>query len=149
MRKKKNNAVTIIFPHQLFKDHPALLPGRKVVMVEEWLYFNQYRFIKQKLVMHRASMQFYKQYLNTNYDVEYIEATSPLSDIRKLIESLANDGISELHFAEVSDDWLDRRIAQSASTHSIEVIKYPGPDFLIAYIKVSNLINFKLVSTSK
>jgi len=53
------NAVTIIFPHQLFKIHPAIHKNHKVFLIEEELFFNQYNFHKKKLVLHRASMKCY------------------------------------------------------------------------------------------
>jgi len=60
------SSATLIFPHQLFKAHPALDKIRTVYLVEEWLFFRQYKFHKQKLVLHRASMQFYAQWLKEN-----------------------------------------------------------------------------------
>src|SRR5438309_9320471 len=111
---KTGNAVTLIFPHQLFKTHPAVSAAREVFLVEEWLFFNQYQFIKQKLVMHRASMQFYKSYLEQQHKVTYIEAIDEKCDIRKLIAFFAAQGITELHYTEVSDDWLEKRIVKFA-----------------------------------
>ena len=60
------SSVTLIFPHQLFKKHPAIDKSREVYLVEEGLFFRQYKFHKQKLVLHRASMQFYAQWLKEN-----------------------------------------------------------------------------------
>ena len=53
----------LIFPHQLFESHPALEKNRDVFLVEEYLFFRQYNFHKQKLVFHRASMKFYESFL--------------------------------------------------------------------------------------
>ena len=55
---------TLVFPHQLFERHPAIETGRSVYLAEDPLIFGndpQYpvRFHKQKLVLHRASMQAY------------------------------------------------------------------------------------------
>jgi len=130
MSERKVKAVTIIFPHQLFKKHPALNPGRKVVLVEEWLFFNQYEFIKQKLVMHRASMQFYKGWLEKKYSVDYIEATEKICDVRKLVAALAKDGVEEIHVAQLSDDWLERRLKTAAKKHRIALQVYASPGFL-------------------
>lgn len=33
---------TLIYPHQLFLDHPALTPGRPVFLVEEPLLFSEF-----------------------------------------------------------------------------------------------------------
>lgn len=136
-------AVTLIFPHQLFKQHPAVTKGRSVVMVEEWLYFKQFNFIKQKLVLHRASMRFYQSYLSQNYSVNYINATDDYCDIRKLIPLLLEKGVSEIHYAEVSDDWLERRIAKEAALCGIKVVKYDSPDFLNKLSDVDDFFNEK------
>lgn len=88
-----NKTAALIFPHQLFKNHRAVTPGRKVFLVEEWLFFHQYKFIKQKLVLHRASMQFYKSYLQKqSFEPEYISATDTRCEIRILIPFLAEQG---------------------------------------------------------
>ena len=50
------SCVSIVFPHQLFR--PCLRTGIKVCLVEEYLFFNQYKFHKQKLVFQRASLKF-------------------------------------------------------------------------------------------
>ncbi|MEN9701399.1 MAG: hypothetical protein RIR55_714, partial [Bacteroidota bacterium] len=69
-----SNSVAILFPHQLFKNNPVLQKGTDVYLVEEALFFNQYQFHQQKLVLHRASMKFYEQYLKKEgFKVHYIE----------------------------------------------------------------------------
>ena len=74
---------------QLFEQHPALAKDRFIYLVEENLFFTQYKFHKQKLVFHRSSMKFYEKYLvGKNYKVNYIDSGSDLSDIRKLITHL-------------------------------------------------------------
>ena len=55
--------VSIIFPNQLYKEHPAIHFTRPVYLLQEWHFFNQYHFHKEKLVLHRASMKFYEQFL--------------------------------------------------------------------------------------
>ena len=138
-----DKAVTLIFPHQLFKVHPAIHSNRKILLVEEWLFFRQFNFIKQKLVLHRASMQFYKNILQQKFEVKYIEATDELCDVRKLIKALAETGVSELHFAEVSDDWLSRRINHAAKVYNIRLIQYSAPDFLNTLDEVNDYFNEK------
>jgi len=114
--------VTIIFPHQLFKINPALVKGCPVFMVEEWLFFNQYHFHQQKLVLHRASMKAYQDYLTAkDYEVTYIDASDELSDIRNLIAFLATKQIKTISYCEVTDDWLGRRIMESSQENNIEL----------------------------
>ena len=87
--------VTLIFPHQLFQHHPALQKPNTVYLVEEWLFFKQYKFHKQKIILHRASMQYYKHWLQKKgYAVEYIESNSDYSEVRKLVVHLKNKKIT-------------------------------------------------------
>ncbi len=121
----------LIFPHQLFKQHPAVIKNRPVYLIEETLFYTQYNFHKQKLVLHRASMQFYKDVLTEKgIAVNYIEAAGSLSDIRKLIQFLSTQKITALHFCDVADNWLNKRIATACAKYKIEIIKYPSPNFL-------------------
>jgi deoxyribodipyrimidine photolyase-related protein len=55
--------VSLIFPNQLYKEHPAIHNNRPAYLVEEWHFFNQYQFHKEKLVLHRSSMKFYEAFL--------------------------------------------------------------------------------------
>jgi deoxyribodipyrimidine photolyase-like uncharacterized protein len=57
-------AVTLIFPHQLFANHPCIVRGQDVYLIEECLFFKQYRFHQQKLVLHRVSMKKYAELLD-------------------------------------------------------------------------------------
>ncbi|GEO07560.1 cryptochrome/photolyase family protein [Segetibacter aerophilus] len=137
------HAVTLIFPHQLFRQHPAVSAGRSVILIEELLYFNQYNFIKQKLVLHRASMKFYQSYLEQKHTVNYIEATDENCDVRKLIPALAKVGVTEIHYVEVSDYLLERRISKAAQKYGIKVIKYQSPNFLSTLSDVDDYFNEK------
>lgn len=47
----------IIFPHQLFEDNPVIAKGREIYLLEEYLFFRQYKFHQQKLLLHRATMK--------------------------------------------------------------------------------------------
>ena len=60
----------LIFPHQLFADHPGLkLKPSRVVLIEDSLFFGDPRypmkFHKQKLWLHRATMKRYELMLQT------------------------------------------------------------------------------------
>ena len=54
----------LVYPHQLFLRHPAVARGRRVLLIEDPLFFgNDPRWPaamhRQKLVLHRASMKAY------------------------------------------------------------------------------------------
>lgn len=125
------SSVTLIFPHQLFAEHPALAQGREVILVEEFLFFRQYRFHKQKLVFHRASMRAYQQYLTEkSYAASYIEANEEIADIRGLVSDLFKRGVKEIHCCSVTDDWLGRRLEKASDACGIKLHLYESQLFL-------------------
>jgi deoxyribodipyrimidine photolyase-related protein len=131
MHKTKMKKASIIFPHQLFEDNPAVIPGQQVCLVEEFLFFNQYPFHKKKIAFHRAGMQFYASYLQgKGVKVNYIDAKNELSDIRKLIVHLKSKSIEEIHVTEVNDNWLERRMCNTSEENNIGIVKYQSPMFL-------------------
>jgi deoxyribodipyrimidine photolyase-related protein len=124
-------SIALIFPHQLFEKHPAVKKERLVYLVEESLYFNQYTFHKKKLVLHRASMKFYADHLTAKgIEVEYIEATDDLCDVRKLVPFLAKQGVEQIHYCDVADDWLEKRLDTQCAKHNIALAKYRTPNYL-------------------
>ena len=122
-------SVTIVFPHQLFEINPAVTPGLIVYLVEESLFFSQYNFHKQKLIFHRASMKYYESFLIENgFDVVYVEANDCLADIRWLIPHLIGTGVTEIHYCDVADNWLERRIRKAAAETAL--VEHATPLFI-------------------
>ncbi|MBP6687201.1 MAG: cryptochrome/photolyase family protein, partial [Lacibacter sp.] len=138
------SSVVLIFPHQLFKEHPALDASRAVYLAEEWLLYRQYNFHKQKLVLHRASMQFYAKWLKeNNYEVNYIESTQAENDVRKLINSFAKQQINEIHIADVVDNWLLKRIKETCLLHKIKLNIHTTPGFINSMEEVADYFSKK------
>jgi deoxyribodipyrimidine photolyase-related protein len=122
---------TLILPHQLYDPHPATAPGMLVVLVEEHLFFRQYRFHRQKLILHRASLRAYADRLRTSgFEVEYVGATEPGSDIRELLPALAARGCRRIHVTHLSDDWLSKRLSRAARQTGITLETHADPGFL-------------------
>lgn len=123
--------ITIIFPHQLFKQHPAMDASRPVYLVEETLFFNQFNFNQQKILLHRASMKAYSGFLmNQKINVEYVEAITPLADVRNLLAHLKQQNITAIHMAEVADNRLQKRMEQGCKKYDIRLVEYTSPNFL-------------------
>jgi deoxyribodipyrimidine photolyase-related protein len=62
----------LILPHQLYKNFPKDI--KDITLWEHPHYFKKYNYNKKKLVLHRASMKYYYDYLkDNNYNVHYIE----------------------------------------------------------------------------
>jgi deoxyribodipyrimidine photolyase-related protein len=122
---------TLVFPHQLFRSHPAVKPGRDVVLVEEWLFFRQYRFHQQKIILHRASMQAFRDRLeNAGFRVWYVNSHEKENDVRFLVPELQKRGYREIHMADPVDHWLLERTRKSAGASGLTLTTYPSPGFL-------------------
>nr|WP_297916532.1 cryptochrome/photolyase family protein [uncultured Allomuricauda sp.] len=118
----------LIFPHQLFESNPILTAEMKVYLIEEYLFFNQYPFHKQKLAFHRASMKQYEAYLTEKqYQVTYIECHSPESDVRNFIASLKETNV---HVLDPVDNYLERRLRESCAAGGLNLHLYPSPSFI-------------------
>jgi len=124
-------SVNLIFPHQLFKEHQLIENGFPTYLIEEFLFFKQFPFHKQKIAFHRASMKAYATFLAAkNTEVIYIESHQNISDIRELIPHLATKKIKTIHLIDPTDNWLTKRIESGAANHNITVTTYPSTLFL-------------------
>ena len=139
-----SQGVTIIFPNQLFKNNPAIQQGRKVYLVEEWLYFRQYNFHQQKLVLHRASMKFYEDWLRqAAFDVEYIESQVQENDCRNLVATIASKQVTDIHIVDLIDNWLLKRMHSACQKYNITLHVYDNPNFLNTLNDTSSYFNNK------
>lgn len=124
-------SVSLVFPHQLFRQHPALIKGRTIYLVEEELFFTRFNYHKAKLVLHRASMQYYADFLrDQGHQVEYISCTSTGADIRVLLSTLHTQGAETLHYCDVVDSGLEKRIQEALDLCSMDRQVYTTPYFL-------------------
>lgn len=123
----------IIFPHQLFQDHPALQKGRPVWLLESDLFFTQFAFHRKKLVFHRASMKAYAQMLEKKgYTVVYIDCKDQFSSLIHLIPHLRATGTETVHLADPVDDWLIKGIKKAAKASGIKYTIYENPSFFLS-----------------
>ena len=126
-----NNIVSLIFPHQIYKILPNDFYNNKIILIEEFLFFNQYKFHIQKLTYHRLTLQNYMSYLKEkNFVVDYIYSNNQNSDIRNFLPSLMKDGIEEVHFIDPVDFYLSKRIKEGCVQNNIKYVEYESPSFL-------------------
>jgi deoxyribodipyrimidine photolyase-related protein len=118
----------LVLPNQLFQDLSLISSDSVILILEEFLFFKQFKFHKQKLLLHRVTMKKYQDYLeNKGFTVEYIEAVDSRSDIRILVAEIFQNGFDKLTMFEPSDDWIERGIeaAMKASTLKITYLESP------------------------
>ena len=125
----KEKEAQIIFPHQLFKSPKILDTDCPIYLIEEYLFFTHYKFHKQKIAFHRATMKSYETYLKSKgKTVNYIEAIDNLCDVRNLISKLIEDGVETLHITDPTDNWLEKHIKSVSET--INIKWYNNPLFI-------------------
>ncbi len=130
--------VFLVFPHQLFEQCAAIAHGKKVYLVEEWLFFRQYNFHKAKLAFHRASMQYFRDLLiEKEVETEYIESNTTLSDIRELVVQLKIQGVAAIETYTLHDNWLQQRIKNACKLAGISFNEIESPYF-VSDIKTNN-----------
>ncbi|WP_415327857.1 cryptochrome/photolyase family protein [Chryseobacterium sp. MMS23-Vi53] len=114
MAKTVKHTAQFIFPHQLFEDKDYLDKEQPVFLVEEFLFFRQYSFHKQKIAFHRTTMKFYEDELkNSGFEVRYIESSSEFSDLRNLIQKIEKEGFKTIKTNDVCDNWLEKRLKKT------------------------------------
>lgn len=120
----------VVYPHQLWSDHPALAGVRRVFLVEETLFFRQYRFHHQKLVLHRASMQEFAQQLSARrFEVETLPSAR-LPDSEALGPLLVERGVREVRVVDPCDDWLEQKLTATCREHALSLTWLSDPEFL-------------------
>ncbi len=132
----------MFFPHQVFYDHPLLKRDFEFVVVEEFLFFRQYKFHKTKLAYHRATLKaFFAHIQRSSEKNRYVESVSALCDVRVLIKELANQNIKQIHVIDPTDHWLKKRISRSCAKYNLAIEFHESPLFLNTY--KANLKFFK------
>jgi len=86
----------LIFPNQLFKID-RLPESKKYYLIEENVYFGdrieKLNFNKLKLVLHRATMKYYSDYLkNKDKTIKYLEYPITINDYKKILKKNKNIG---------------------------------------------------------
>lgn len=127
--KNKSN-ILILFPNQLFHDHPAVEEASHVILIEDPRFFMDFNYCKAKLILHRASMQAYKAYLESHSKVvkyvDYRNASLP-GYIEKF---LADKKDYRITMFEPEDFTLERLIDNIADKQGFEIDILENPLFL-------------------
>ena len=136
--------ISLVFPNQLYPNAATMAPTRKCLLVEEELYFSQYHFHKNKLVLHRASMKYYQKYLQANnISVDYIEANESHSNTSLLFAWLKKQGITKVHLTDPVDYLLSRRLKRYSELNHITLVLYDNPNFICTTDYIHDFFNKK------
>ena len=121
----------LIFPHQLFKNTSFLSRYSTIYLIENDLFFNQYAFHKQKIILHRSSMKYYEEYLKTKkLPVQYINIYEKESSLNCLIATFKKKKITHISLFHPNDNWIQKQLETESKKHSIKLEYIPSPNFI-------------------
>jgi len=129
------SAVALIFPNQLFKDHPVVREGvEKVLLIEDSLFFgdSQYplTYHKQKLAYHRATMAYFsRRLIQAGFDVEIVPYQTR-STLTAVCNKLKQEGRTQLFTVEITDFLLKKRLNLAAEQANLKLFTWPDPGFI-------------------
>ena len=125
-------SIHLVFPHQLFQESPLFEIDVPIYIVEEYLFFKQYPFHKQKIAFHRATMKCYADFIREtkNLEVFYVESIEEISDVRILIPELKRQDIGHIHYIDPTDYWLQKRLNTSICESGMTFTEHNSPSFL-------------------
>lgn len=128
----------LIFPNQLFAEHPGLdeNPSR-VILLEDSLFFGDpaypAAFHKQKLWLHRATMKRYADDLvERGFETSYLEYRSREPDLRHQLDRVIDRRRKNqtLAVAEPVDFIAEKRLKKVCQDWGLELRFLPNPGFL-------------------
>ncbi len=117
----------LIYPHQLFAPHPAVAGADAVFLVEDPLFFHQYAFHKQKLMLHRATMKRYAAEVLPK--AKYLDAHQ-LEQTGEVVAHVRKAKCDAIRVIDPNDDWVLARLTAACSAASVQWTVLPDPHFL-------------------
>lgn len=123
--------ISLIYPHQLFLNHPAIQKGRVTYLIEEPLFFGTdseqpFWFHGKKLMLHRASM---KHFASEN-EVTYVDLPAEPCRTDELLEDLIPKKVNEIICVDPVDYLLEQRLRRFCDGRGIRLILLTSPMFL-------------------
>jgi deoxyribodipyrimidine photolyase-related protein len=128
--------IVLIFPHQLFEHHPCLKKEAQIFLIEDRRFFSEFRFHKQKLAFHRASLKNYQKFLEKKgYQTHYLER-----DLETVFE---NRKIDTIFVTEMDDMELEKRLKAAVKKHQVKLEIFQTPSFFTTSREFQDLFQNK------
>ena len=138
---RSTGTAIVIYPHQLFHDHPALTYDRAapVYLVEDPLIFTQHRFHPLKIRYHRLSMAAYRAHLESRRRTVRVVGAGELPESGHII-SLVGDRTKRVIIADLVDHRLSERLHRAARERNVTVETLRSPGFLLDQKGVEEMV---------
>jgi len=120
--------ICLVFPHQLFEQHPAFAHADAFWLIEDELFFTKLPFHQKKLALHRASMNYYADYLRSNRkEVRYFEEKEAKLEV---IFDQLHQMSTQLIVLDPTDFLLEKRIRRYAQQFGTQLTWLQNPSFI-------------------
>jgi deoxyribodipyrimidine photolyase-related protein len=125
----------LIFPHQLFADHPGINAEiSRIALIEDSLFFGDWhyptRIHKQKIWLHRASMKRFASNLTAqSISVEYCEYNDQPNALERQLDRLFQPG-DEFVVVDPVDFILAKRLRRFGVKRKLPIHFLPTPGFI-------------------
>ena len=133
---------TFVFPNQLFINHPSLSRNRKVFIIQDPLFFGDYRygikFHKKKILLHLMSLDsFSKDLEEKGYETNIIPYKK---SFRKdyLIRIIKTYELSDIYLCDPVDYILNKRIKEACNSTGTKIYMSDSPGFLLSKEQVGS-----------
>lgn len=137
-------SINLIFPHQLFEyKYLTKLDSSEFILWEANLFFTQFNFHKNKLILHRSSMKYYQDYLlKNNYLVNYFDFNE-YKKLEDIFIYMKNNNYEKINYFYTADYLLERRLLRYSEQYNIHLNKLDSPNFLTNIEEFNELLNTK------
>ncbi len=129
-------SAVLIFPHQLFRDHPGLTEDpAEVHLIEDSLFFGDRRyprrFHQQKLWLHHASMKRWAKSLEQKHPrVEYVDYAADNDPLERSLKNVVGRGVRRVVIADPCDFLLKKRLRRATERFGLDLQMVESPGFL-------------------
>jgi deoxyribodipyrimidine photolyase-related protein len=124
---------TLVFPHQLYLTSSAFNKEAPIFILEDALFFTQFSFHKQKLLLHRLTMRHWQlAQENKGYKVTKV-GYKECSNLVDWITSLTQKHATTLHtvqLIEPDDFLLKKRLLKACDKNGLKAIWHNNPGFI-------------------
>jgi deoxyribodipyrimidine photolyase-related protein len=125
-----DHSAAIVYPHQLWQHNPAVESSKIVVLVEDPLFWKQYQFHAQKLILHRASMTEFLQHCEKSGKTVRRVESRMMADSQDIGQILKARKIRKAVCVEPTDNWLRKCVSAGCQAANIQIEWLPDPSFL-------------------
>lgn len=124
--------ILLIFPHQLFFDHPGFeMKPDKIILIEDSLFFSDWNypvnFHKQKLLLHRASMKYFQTLCANKAETSYFEYQENKKNIKTVFEKYSP---AEFIICDPVDFILEKRLKALIAKNNCTLELLSTPAFI-------------------